>query len=160
MPYTEAQKKKAVELYLEHGATYAAKEIGCTRRSVYDWLGVHSAQDEKRAETVARHQTKREQLRELLLDQAIDALAKMKEPHYDYRGKDSNRVEFEEAPADAFRSYATAAAILIDKYRLEMGEHTARTVQEGSEDIDRSVAQLVAELNRRAKAEAEGGALG
>lgn len=149
MPYTKAQKEKAVQLYIEHGADYAAEQIGCSRQSIYNWLGLDSVKPEKRAELVARHQHKREALRELLLDKAADLLMRMDEPHYDYRGKDVQRVEFDKATSGDARAYATAAAILIDKYRLEMGESTARI--EGSDDIDRSVSQLVAELDRRGK---------
>lgn len=157
MPYTAEQKAEAVRLYLEHGATHAAEQVGCTRRQVYRWLGSHGVSakkpEERHAETLARHQAKREALRELLLDKAADLIQRMDDPHYDYRGKDASKVHFDKATSGDVRAYATAAAILIDKYRLEMGEATARTHWEGSDDIDRSVSQLVAELERRAQAE-------
>lgn len=155
MAYTAAQKLKAVQLYMEHGATFAADSVGCTRRQVYRWLGSHGVTskkpEERQAETMARHQAKREALRELLLDKAADLIQRMDDPHYDYRGKDARKVDFDKATSGDVRAYATAAAILIDKYRLEMGEATARTHVEGTDDIDRSVGQLVAELERRAQ---------
>lgn len=143
MPYTEAQKKKAVELYVEHGADTAASETGCSRQTIYNWLGLDSVKPEKREQIVQRHQEKREALREALLDKALQGI-----------------IAADPSDPRGFQSLSIGAATFLDKYRLEMGEHTARTVQEGSEDIDRSVAQLVAELNRRAKAEAEGSTLG
>jgi transposase-like protein len=156
MVYTDEQKAEAVRLYLEVGPDEAAKATGCSRRQVYRWLGSHGVSpkkpDERRAETEARHYEKREQLRELLLDQAADALHRMKEPHIDYRGKDSNRVEWETAPAGAFRDYALAAAILIDKYRLEMGESTSRTELHTDSQIDRELARAVDEFRRQTDA--------
>lgn len=154
MPYTDEQKQHAIDLYVQHGADHAAEQIGCSRQSVYNWLGLDSVKDEKRAEVVARHTRKREALRELLLDKAADLILRMDEPHYDYRGKDVERVDFDKATSGDVKNYATGAAILIDKYRLEMGESTARTHVEGSDDIDRSVSQLVAEMERRGQTSA------
>jgi len=101
----------------------------------------------------ARADLKREELRELLLDQAVDLLHRMNAPHKDFKGKDALTVWWDKAPSGATKDYATAAAILIDKYRLEMGEATNRTHVEGSDDIDRNVRTLVGEMARRSEAE-------
>lgn len=74
----------------------------------------------------ARQQVLRTTLRELLLLKACDALARMDEPHIDFKGKDAFQVTYPKAPAGAFKQYADAAATLLDKYRLEMGEDTSR----------------------------------
>lgn len=151
MVYTDEQKAEAVRLYVEIGPDEAATRVGCDRRTIYRWLGRYATfvADEKkeatRLETVARHQAKRDEVRELLLDQTLDALHRMKEPHIDYRGKDSDRVEWETAPAGAFKDYATAAAILIDKYRLEMGESTSRTESLDASRVDIELARTVEE---------------
>ena len=100
-----------------------------------------------------RQAEKREELRELLLDRAVELLHRLDDPHIDFRGKDARQVTFPKPGGMDSKNYATAAAILIDKYRLEMGEATARTYHEGSDDIDRSVGQLVEELARRAPSE-------
>lgn len=133
MEYTAAQKAEAVKLYLEVGPDEAAKRVGCSRRSVYGWLGLHNVQaktdEQRRIETEDQHTAKREELRQLLLDQALDMLHRMNEMHVEYRevdGQPEQVVHVVPAPADC-KNYATAAAILIDKYRLEMGEATART---------------------------------
>jgi ABC-type branched-subunit amino acid transport system ATPase component len=47
--------------------------------------------------------------------------------HIDFKGKDATEVTYPKAPAAAFQQYATSAAILIDKFRLEGGEVTERT---------------------------------
>lgn len=161
MTYTDEQKAEAVRLYLEVGAEGAAETIGCSRRQVYRWLGSHNVTpkkpDEARAETEARHYRRRSELRDLLLDQALDMLHRMNEMHIEYRqipGKaEEEIVHVTPAPKDC-QSYALAAGILIDKYRLEMGEATSRSVVSEGEDIDRSVIQLVAEMNRRASTDA------
>ena len=158
MQYTDEQKAEAVSLYLEHGSAYAAEVVGCSQRSVYHWLGLQGLQpkkpDEQRAETAARHTAKRETLRELLMDRAIDMLHRMNEPHVATIMHDGDIAEIihQKAEAADCKSYAVAGGILIDKYRLEMGEATARTEEVASYDIDRSVAQLVAELARRGEA--------
>jgi transposase-like protein len=133
MTYTDEQKAEAVRLYVEVGAEEAAETVGCSRRQVYRWLGSHNVtaktNDDRRAETQTRHAEKREELRNLLLDQAVDALHRMNEAHVEYRqigGREEQVVYEKAAPAD-WKSYATAAAILIDKYRLEMGEATGKT---------------------------------
>jgi transposase-like protein len=130
--YTDKQKTEAVKLYLEVGPDEAAKTIGCSRRQVYRWLGSHGVSpkkpDEQRAETEARHAQKREELRDLLLDQAVDMLHRMNEMHIEYRevdGQPEQVVHLKAAPADC-KSYALAAAVLIDKMRLENGEVTGR----------------------------------
>ena len=158
MQYTDDQKAEAVRLYLEHGPAHAAEVVGCSQRSVYHWLGFQGLQpknpDEHRAETVARHTAKRETLRELLMDRAIDMLHRMNEPHVATIMHDGEIAEIihQKAEAADCKSYGIALGILVDKYRLEMGEATVRSEEVASHDIDRSVAQLVAELARRGEA--------
>lgn len=89
--------------------------------------------DEKTLEAArVRRLEKRELIRDMLQDRTIELLERMEAP-----GK----------PLDVF-NLAKAVGTLIDKYRLEAGEYTDRTYHEGSDDIDRRVAQLVSELNR------------
>jgi transposase-like protein len=155
MPYTDEQKAEAVRLYVEEGPEEAAAAVGCSRRQVYRWLGSHNVTpkkpDQRRADTESRHIQRREELRDLLLDQALDMLHRMNEMHIEWREVDGQQEQIVHLVAGAgeVKSYALAAGILIDKYRLEMGEATSRTISEGADDIDRSVAQLVAELARR-----------
>lgn len=156
MKYTATQRKKALNLYTTHGATHAANETGISARSILRWANeacLSQVRAEKteaaRAMLALRHSELREELRVRLLEKALDALNRMDERHIDYKGRDAVEVAWEIAPSGAFKDYATGAAILIDKYRLEMGETTARTTVEGSNDIDRRVAQLVEEMGRR-----------
>jgi hypothetical protein len=66
-------------------------------------------------------------------------LKRMDEPHVDFKGKDADRVVYPVAPAAAVQNYATSAAIMLDKYRLEVGEATARTESfSGMDDHERA----------------------
>lgn len=151
MVYTDEQKAEAVRLYLEVGPDEAAKAIGCSRRQVYRWLGRHGVTpkkpEEQRADTELRHFQRREELRDLLLDQALDMLHRMNEMHVEYRqedGKPEEVVHVVPAPKDC-QSYAVAAGILIDKYRLEMGESTSRTESLDASRVDIELARTVEE---------------
>lgn len=130
MIYTDEQKAEAVRLYLEVGAEDAAESIGCSRRQVYRWLGSHSVtvqkNEDRRAETAERHQTKREALREALLDAALLGASSLdpKDPK-------------------GFQALAIGTATFLDKYRLEMGEATGKT-----ESITLTGGILEAEIQR------------
>jgi len=155
--YTVEQKAEAVRLYREFGAEAASKVIGCSRRQVYRWLGSHNVTakttDERRAETETHHTERREELRQLLLDQALDMLHRMNEMHVEYRevdGQPEQVMHVVPAPADC-KNYATAAAILVDKYRLAMGEATARTHSrvDLESDIDSELHRTVQEWKQQ-----------
>lgn len=153
MTYTDEQKAEAVRLYVEVGPDEAAKQIGCSRRQVYRWLGSHGVSpkktDEQRAETLDLHIQKRQELRDLLLDQALDMLHRMNEMHVEYRtrpGKEEEEiVHVLPAPKDC-QSYAVAAAVLIDKMRLENGESTAKTEHVTLGLVESEIQKLEAEL--------------
>lgn len=156
--YTDKQKTEALELYMEHGPAEASRQCDIPSGTIRSWayradlprLRYEKTEAATKASS-ARAELKREELRELLLDQAVDLLHRMNSPHKDFKGKDADEVWWDLAPSGATKDYATAAAILIDKYRLEMGEATSRT--EGTDDIDRNVRTLVGEMARRSEAE-------
>ena len=159
MQYTDDQKAEALRLYGEIGAAATAHRLDIPPRTIRYWANqAHLATartqnlESAAAMLAASHRRMREEFRLRLLEKGLDALDRMDQEHIDYRGKEVYKVSWEVAPADAFKSYAVAAAVLIDKYRLEMGEATTRTEEVASHDIDRSVAQLVAELARRGEA--------
>ena len=141
--YTPDQKTEALELYVEHGPAEASRQCGIPSGTIRSWAyraDLPRLRYEKTTEATKAAQAgaeqKRSELRELLLDQAIDLLHRMNAPHKDFKGKDATTVWWDTAPSGATKDYATAAAILIDKYRLEMGEATNRV--EGTDEIARS----------------------
>ena len=162
MQYTDDQKAEAVRLFADQGATAAARLIGCHRDTIYRWVEESSDGIKTKAEEEAEvwYQSRlRSALRRRLMIKALDMLDRMDERHKDYRGKDVVEVWWDSASSADVKNYALAFAILLDKYRLEMGEATARTEEMASHDIDHSVAQLVAELGRRGEAQAAPSAL-
>ena len=151
--YTPDEKADALAAYAEHGPTWVAENLGIPASTVVGWArteGVRTMRNERTAAAVEAvvvdRELQRERLRVLLLDKAVDLLGRMDEVHIDYRGKDCEKVTFPKAPADACKSYAVAAAVLVDKLRLELGEATARTEHTLTDSIDAEVAKLTQAL--------------
>jgi transposase-like protein len=140
MVYTDEQKAEAVRLYVEVGASAAAREIGCSRDTVYEWLALYptSVGDEKEKERrearVLAREAKREAARDAMLDAwfagAVTAAGIASDPKQ----------------ARAYQSLSIGAATFQDKFRLEMGEHTDRTQVVTLGLIEREVERLEAEL--------------
>lgn len=156
MVYTDQQREAALAAYVEHGSAEAARRLDIPARTIRYWANQAELTQARAEKTEAaremlalRHAEMREELRVRLLEKALDALDRMDATHIDYRGKDARKVEWDVAPAGAFKDYATGAAILIDKYRLEMGEHTARAEVTSETAIDAEVRRLVDELGRQ-----------
>lgn len=88
----------------------------------------------------------RQRLRPLLLRQATDLLNRMNEPTTEYVGQQGKEVTYDRPPAADCKHYALAAAILIDKLRLEEGQATSRDEHITQSDFDREVAELEATM--------------
>lgn len=161
MAYTDQQRTDALEAYVQHGAAEASRRLDIPSRSIRRWANdaqLSAARGEKlKAATAAlqmKHAEMREELRVRLLEKALDALDRMDQKHIDYRGKDAQKVEWEVAPSGAFKDYTIAIGVLVDKYRLEMGEHTARAEVTNESAIDAEVRRLVAEMGRQRQGDA------
>ena len=129
--YTDTQKTDAVDLYIEHGAAEASRRTGINKRSISRWANAAdvSADRDKNLTDAAERLTKqstaqRAAIRVDLLDRIADVLQRMDEPHIDFRGKDATQVEWPTATSGDVKNYAVSFGILLDKYRLEMGEAT------------------------------------
>lgn len=156
--YTEEERTEAVELYRQHGPAEASRRLGIAKGTITRWAqarGVETvsvANNEAAVEAArARAAGLREAIRLKLLEKAHDALCRMDEPHKDFRGKDADEVWWDKAPSGDVKNYATSAAILLDKYRLEVGESTSRSEVHTVDEMDRRLAQLVAEMDRGAE---------
>lgn len=152
--WTTNQRTAALELYREHGPSEAARQTGIPKQTIASWArrsGTHTNAvantTEAAAAAKAKRDLKREEIRTRLLEKASDMLGRMDEPHIDFRGKDADQVTFPKATSGDCKNYATAAAILIDKFRLEMGEATDRGEQhhrfERDEQTDHRLAKLI-----------------
>lgn len=131
--YSEQDRQQALNIYRTQGATVAAQTIGCNKSTVTRWAQQAGVETEvisrttKATETIqAEYETRRAALRVKMLEVAETLLNRINQEHYDYRGKDANKVFFDVAPSGATKDYVTAAAILVDKMRLEEGKATDR----------------------------------
>lgn len=148
--YTDAERERAVALYVEQGPCAVEKQMGIAKSTVSRWAkkaGVgtdHAAKTREATEAAAEVAAgKRAEVRVKLLDKALDLMGRMDEEQVEYVGQQGKRVTYDRPNAADCKHYATAAAILIDKLRLEEGEATTRNEQITSTDFDREVAQLV-----------------
>lgn len=153
--YTAQQKVAAIAIYAEHGGREAGRRTGVHESTIRRWAaeaGVRHTPAQIAAATEAnreRRQQLREQLRAEMLEKALDVLRRMDEEHIDFKGANVKQVTYPKAPAAACQHYATTLAILIDKFRLEIGEATSREEVVTVDKIDREIARLNEELARR-----------
>jgi hypothetical protein len=131
--YTSEERAAAIELLREHGLAETWRMTGISKPTLSLWgkdAGL-TFDTTKTAAATAQHEARQAELRSVLrvglLEKAVDLLERMDSPHVEFKGKDADMVEYPIAPAGAVQNYATSVGILIDKYRLEMGEVTGRT---------------------------------
>lgn len=133
--YSAAQREEAISYALQHGNSEASRKLGIPRGNIQRWLqeaglnpGVVGSRMEAatNAATLKRN-TLREKVRIRLLERAMYALDRMDKPHVEVRGTSTPvKVTLPTATDAGVQSLALAAAVLIDKFRLEMGEATTR----------------------------------
>ncbi len=163
--YTDTQRREAVDLYIEHGTAEAARRSGISTRSIKRWAKdsdvVAQARDktgQAREELARLNVERRERIKTLLLEKIEDLLGRMNLPHIDFKGKDARQVTYPTATSGDVKNYAVSVAVLIDKYRLEMGESTSRaeiTFEQAEDRLDEEFAELVERYDAMEKAEAE-----
>lgn len=131
--YTDDEKQEALLLYVDHGPAEASRRSGINALTISSWAkrsGLHTNAVVKTKEAtealIARADSMRVELRVRMLAKALDLVDRMDAPHVEFKGKDANQVTYPVAPAGAVQNYATSVAILLDKYRLEVGEATTR----------------------------------
>ena len=159
MNYTDAQKAEAVDLYVEVGTAEAARRVGTTTRTITRWAsaaGVVSADRAKKVEhTVegrdAANKDRRSRIRDKVLAKAEDLLDRMDEKHIDFRGKDNKKVTFPKATSGDVRNYAVSFGVLLDKYRLEMGEATEVVIT--GDMMDQAIIELRADIGQDASSQ-------
>jgi len=150
--YTKEQKQKAVDLYVKVGTAEAARRTGITGRSIIRWANTAGVSQDKANQTEAARESlalknaeRRERIRNMILEKIEDILGRMDQPHHDYRaaGKELHRIEWESARSGDVKNYAVSMAVLLDKYRLEMGEHTSKiSVADAESVLDAEIMRL------------------
>ena len=142
--YSDEERTAALAIYVEDGLTEAWRRTGIPKPTIATWVkaeGLRTHEPEKtRAATAVneeRQKLLRSEIRLTLLEKVADLLDRMDAPHVEFKGKDADAVEYPIAPAGAVQNYATSVGILIDKYRLEVGEPTSRSESRAlSDDIE------------------------
>lgn len=177
MPATPEQRAQAVAdahelvesgLSANKAADQVAANYGVTRRSIQSWahktgkpLGdaAHEGSNRAREAAEVQFEARRAELRVLLSEKVVDIIGRMDKPHIDFRGKEAEEVVFPIATSTDVRNYAVAAGILIDKMRLEEGQHTTHGITESKDvdDFDLEVRRLlvIAESEARNRVPAE-----
>lgn len=135
--YSPEQKSAALELYQSVGLAEAWRRTGIPKPTIASWarragLPHTDAAAKTREATIAasaRADQLRAELRVMLIEKAVDLLGRMDGEHVEFKNsaKEIREVVYPIAPAGAVQNYATSVGILIDKYRLEVGEATTRT---------------------------------
>jgi hypothetical protein len=135
--YAEDEKAHALSLYQEVGLAEAWRQTGIPKPTIASWarragLPHTDASVKTREATIAasaRADQIRAELRLKLLEKATDMLDRMDAEHVEFKNsaKEIREVVYPIAPAAAVQHYAVTVGILIDKYRLEVGEATTRS---------------------------------
>ncbi len=162
--YTDDQRRKAVNLYIKHGTAEAARRTGISGRTITRWAKAADVSQDRTKTDAARQQLarrnaeRRERIKTLLLEKIEDLLGRMNKPHIDFKGKNAQQVTYPVATSGDVKNYAVSVAVLIDKYRLEMGESTSRaeiTFEQAEDRLDEEFAELVERYEAMEKAESE-----
>lgn len=148
--YTDEQKADALALYANEGPSAVQHQLGIPKATVTSWAtanGVRTVRNERTAQAVEAakldRELTRERLRDAMLAKALDLIGRMDDEHIDFRGKDAKQVTYPKPSPSGCQSYATAAAILLDKVRLELGEVTGRTETVSTDQLDREIEQML-----------------
>lgn len=141
------EKAHALEIYERDGLAATHRQTGIPKPTLHDWaraagLDVAAIAGDTATKTLAataarsaRCDALRSELKERLLETAATLLDRVDHPHTEFKGNAAKEVHYDVAPADACRNYVTAAAICIDKYRLEVGEATDRVDVTGTAPV-------------------------
>jgi transposase-like protein len=135
--YSPEEKAAALKLYGEVGLAEAWRQTRIPKPTIASWArraGLpHTDASAKTAVATmaasARADQLRAEIRLTLLEKVADLLGRMDGEHVEFKNsaKEIREVVYPIAPAGAVQNYATSVGILLDKYRLEVGEATTRT---------------------------------
>jgi transposase-like protein len=126
--YTEQQKTEALNLYREHGPHEAARRTNIPVTTISAWAyrsGTRTDAPQRTRAAVeaakANADARRQQLRQEILDSAIEAAQRIREPYKTHVGQQGKEVILTRPPADMVRNLMTAAAIGWDKETVAAG---------------------------------------
>lgn len=143
--WTDEEKAAALELLADGSKSfYEVRDatevpVGTLHRWATE-AGLERSDEKTLAATkrrTLRLSEKRQALAEEFLDRVEDLLGRMDEPHVVGYTKKGEAVVFPMGASADCKNYMTAAAISLDKFRLEMGEHTQATRSDTGSPRDR-----------------------
>lgn len=151
--YTDDQRAEAVALVAEHGLAEAHRRVDIPKETIRRWAnragvttGDVGLSQAKMAEARAEIEAIRARLRVKLAAVADRLVDRVYEPEVDYRGQHAERVVLPEAAPQSAKNLLTAAAIAVDKLRLELGEVTDRTESRSTDSLTADIERLAGEL--------------
>lgn len=138
--YKPEEKEQALALYVELGPKEASDQTKIPRKTISTWAKraglatkvvatTSAATDAAKAKAALTRET----LRSELIEKALEILRRMDAEHIDFKvvgqGEGVGAIEqvtYPKPTPSGVREYAVTVGILLDKYRLEMGESTDR----------------------------------
>lgn len=154
-PWPDDIKQQALELLAGERTFYEVRDAtGVPVGTLHRWAeaaGLEHSDEKTRAANERRRDrlaAKREAIAEQFLDRVEDLMGRMDEPHVVGYLKNGEAVVHDQGASADCKNYMTAAAIALDKFRLEMGEVTSRTETRGTEAAQ-AARQKVDELAER-----------
>lgn len=161
MPTTYSPERKAdiLSIFTEVGLAETVRRTGAPKKTIADWAKAAGLHSPGAAQTAAARQVeldaradraklRREELRLEMLDKASDLLHRMDQP-YIAAVASGAIVTLPMPPAPAVQNFAISFGIMVDKFRLEMGDATSRTETRSLTDaLDDHEAEVLGEVIR------------
>lgn len=155
-------KAEVLAVYEVDGPAATARLYKIPVRTIKSWatrMGLHTGAETKSATEAAclSQQMRRAIVRDLLIQRVQEMLERMDSPMKTWVGSGATPVEVEiDRPlASVCKDLATTAGILLDKFRLEMGEATGRSevsvTDEDRQLVESDVARVIAEAEAAAR---------
>lgn len=143
--YTDTQRTEAVTLYQQAGGSEASRQLGIPRRTILDWA--------KASGVVAQaDQEKTTEARAVAAERVTTAWADYRSREATAAGATASRARqsllrlIDADEGRAAQSMAVTYGILIDKAELLSGNATERIETWASSELDRSLRELVDEM--------------
>ncbi|MBE0467587.1 MAG: hypothetical protein IBX71_10250 [Candidatus Desulforudis sp.] len=142
--YTAQEKEQALTLYADVGPAETARKTGIPSGTIRKWAqrsgltGLSPVTAKKtQAATAAnkvRNESRREGVKEKLLERIDLLLERMSAPQIDFKGQQARQVKYPVPPAKDTLALATGVGILLDKLRLEEGKAPPKAEAPGEGD--------------------------
>jgi transcriptional regulator of heat shock response len=148
--FTEEQKLAALEVWRTQGVSAAARSVGCTRQSIYDWIDQRNLQGQQDREAVYQH--KRDILKYNLMEKIYYILGLYKadvQGVFHYQGQ-LTYYDLERPSASDISHLSRAIETLVNIIRMEEGEPISRIESVDGNILENELVKLANELEAKA----------